>query len=124
MPAPKIAIEYLFSRPSPASMPNQIQSFGSPVFTMRMASHAQPIQKSGSKAFMVSRLSIPTMPGATSTARPARPWAKRFPPISRAITAVRATSAAPASAGSKRIAGSDSPRVIRTIQAITAISGG
>ena len=52
IPAPKISMEYLFSRPNPARMPNQIQSFWSPVFTMRIISQAQPIQNSGSNAFI------------------------------------------------------------------------
>ena len=124
MPAPKISMEYLFSRPNPARMPNQIQSFWLPVFTMRISSQAQPIQNSGSKAFMDSRLSTARMPGATSAARAARPWANRLPPSSRAIRAVRATSPAPATAGKKRIAGSESPSSDRAIQVINAISGG
>lgn len=33
-------MEYLFSRPNPARMPNQIQSFWLPVFTMRMNNRA------------------------------------------------------------------------------------
>ncbi len=37
MPAPKISMEYLFSSPTPDTMPNQIQSFGLPVLMMRMS---------------------------------------------------------------------------------------
>src|ERR1039458_8514620 len=48
---------------------------------MRMTMYAQPIQKSGSKAFIEKKLSVARMPGATSTASAARPCAKRRPPI-------------------------------------------
>ena len=106
-PAPKISIEYLFSRPNPAKRPNHIQSFMFPVLMMRMARYAQPVQNSGSKAFIVSRASIPKIAGATSTDSAARACAKRFPPSSRAISAVSSTSATPASAGNNRMAASD-----------------
>ena len=91
---------------------------------MRIASHAQPIQNSGSKAFIDRKWSIPKMPGATSTARPARPCANRFTAEFARDQRRQGHLARPASAGNKRMAGSDSPSVIRTIQAITAISGG
>src|ERR1017187_8214111 len=51
---------------------------------MRMTMYAQPIQKSGSKAFIEKKLSVARMPGATSTASAARPCAKRRPPNSGA----------------------------------------
>jgi hypothetical protein len=52
---PKRPMEYLFSRPSPATTPNQIQRRALPVRTMQMSSQAQPIQKSGSKLFMLKK---------------------------------------------------------------------
>ena len=73
---------------------------------------------------MVSKLSNARKPGATRTASAANPCAKRFPPSSRAIRAVSATIAAPATAGRKRSAGRDSPSSERTSQVITAINGG
>jgi hypothetical protein len=76
MPAPKISMEYLFSRPNPARIPNQIQSFWLPVFTIRMTSQAQPIQNSGSNAFMDSKLPVARIPGATSVARAAEALGK------------------------------------------------
>ena len=85
---------------------------------------AQPIQNRGSNAFMVSRLSAAKIAGATRAAMAARPWAKRFPPSSRASRAARATSAAPATAGKNRIAGRESPSRERAGQVIAAISGG
>jgi hypothetical protein len=91
---------------------------------MRITSHAHPIQNSGSNAFIDRILSMLRIPNAVSVARAASPCATFLPPSSRAIRAVRTTSNAPASAGSKRIAASESPIVDRTTQAINAISGG
>ena len=58
-----------------------------------------PIQKSGSKAFMVRRLSMDRTAGQSRMVRPARNWAYRRPPSSRAMTMESAMSAAPARAG-------------------------
>ena len=113
MPAPKISMEYLFSRPTPARMPNQIQSFWLPVLTMRMSNQAQPIQNSGSNAFMESRLSQRESPAPPASRGRREPWANRLPPSSRAIRPVSSTSPAPATAGKKRIAGSESPKSAR-----------
>ena len=70
-------------------MPNQIQSRELPVRTMRMTASAQPIQKSGSKAFMERKWSMARTPGASRKQRAARPCAKRPPPSSRARSPVR-----------------------------------
>ena len=107
IPAPKIIIEYLFSRPMPATTPNQIHSLSFPVLMMRITRYAQVIQNSGSNAFIVKMLSNPRMPGAVSVVIAASTCAKRLPPSSRAISAVSTTSTAPASAGKNRIASSD-----------------
>ncbi len=123
-PAPKIAMEYLFSNPKPARTPNQIHSLVFFVLIMRISRYAQPIQNNGSNAFMVSRPSAPNIAGATRAVMAAKACAKRLPPSWRAISAVRTTSATPASAGNKRSAGSDWPNTDRHIQTISAISGG
>ena len=104
IPKPKIAIEYLFSRPSPARRPNQSHNFWSPVLMMRIITKTQPIQNKGSKAFIDSQLSMAKNSGATRTEMADSPWAKREPPSSRAMKPVSTTFAAPASAGNNRIA--------------------
>ena len=124
MPKPKISMECLFSSPIPASRPNHSQRRVSPVRTIRMTSQAQPIQNKGSNAFMVSKLSRARKPGAARAQRAAKPWAKRFPPNSRAIRPVSSTLAAPARAGMRRMAGRDSPSNARATLATRATSGG
>src|SRR2546426_11536761 len=68
-----------------------------------------PIQNSGSKAFMEKKFPTARLNSAQSEAAHASAIAHARPPSSRAIAPVRATVAAPASAGSRRIANSESP---------------
>ena len=76
MPKPKISIECLFSSPTPATTPNHSQSFAFPVRMIRMTRYAQPIQNSGSKAFIERKWSSARTPGASTKHNAARPWAK------------------------------------------------
>ena len=87
----------------------QPQGRRAPCRAIRIATYAQPIQKSGSKLFIVSTPAKAANTGATSVATAAVTCAVRPPPSSRAIQPVRKTSAAPASAGKKRMANSESP---------------
>jgi hypothetical protein len=82
----------------------------------------QPIQKSGSKAFMVRRLSVIRTAGQSRIAIAARSWAYHPPPSSRAMRIVSATSAVPASAGRIRSAANEPP-IHSAILAYTAMSG-
>uniref|UniRef100_A0A7V4G8E6 Acetyl xylan esterase domain-containing protein n=1 Tax=Desulfobacca acetoxidans TaxID=60893 RepID=A0A7V4G8E6_9BACT len=79
-----MAIEYLFWSPAPASTPSQSQSLVSPVLTMRATRSAQPVQNSGSKAFIDRKWLRARSPGAMAVASAASPCAKRRPPSSRA----------------------------------------
>ena len=124
IPKPKISMEYLFSRPIPASRPNHNQRRALPVRMIRTTSQAQPIQNNGSNAFMVRKWSRARKPGAARTHKAAKPWAKRLPPNSRAIRPVSSTLAAPAKAGKKRMAARESPSNTRATLATRAISGG
>ncbi len=121
--APKNAMECLFSSPSPAATPNHNHSRGRSPLARRASSQAQPIQNSGSKAFMVSRLSPPRYTGADKQAAQASATAHIFPPNSRTSSAVSATLAAAARAGKNRMALRESPSA-RDTRATTAISGG
>jgi len=69
-----------------------------------------PVQKSGSNAFMEKKLPTAKLNSAQSEAAQARATAHVPPLRSRAMTPARATVAAPAIAGSKRIANNESPR--------------
>ena len=73
IPAPKISMEYLFSRPNPASMPNQIQSFWSPVLTMRISHPRAAHPEQRLECVHRQEAWVARMPGATSVARAARP---------------------------------------------------
>ncbi len=95
-----------------------------PVFTMRRATHAHPVQNKGSQAFIERKLSTTSSAVAVSTLSAAKPCANFPPPNSRASRPAIHTSAAPAKAGSRRIAESESPSVFRTSQVTAAMSGG
>ena len=88
MPQPKISMECLFSRPNPATMPNQIQSFASAVLMMRISRQAHPIQNKASNAFMESSYRVARKPGATRWRGQRDLGQTSRPPSSRAITAV------------------------------------
>jgi len=68
-----------------------------------------PIQNSGSNAFMEKKLPTARLNSAQSEPAQASAIAHPPPSSSRAIAPVRATVAAPASAGSKRTANNESP---------------
>ena len=92
---------------NPATTKPDVQSAGGgyavdnngPVSYTHLDVYKRQIQKSGSKAFMENRLSMPRKAGATRTASAAVACAKRRPPNSRAMKPVSSTVAAPASAG-------------------------
>ena len=121
---PKTSIVCLFSRPSPAIAPNASHSLGDAPFTTRIAIHAHKSQNRGSNAFIERKLSNARNAGANIIARAARSCANNPPPSSRAIQPVRKTTAAPASAGRRRTAKSESPKACRANHAISAMSGG
>ena len=69
---PKNSVECLFSRLSPANTPNHSQSRESPVRTIRAMTRMQPVQNSGSNAFIVIRLLITRNAGHNRMQSPAR----------------------------------------------------
>jgi hypothetical protein len=83
-----------------------------------------PIQKSGSNAFMEKKLPLTRNTTAKSEAVQPSATAQRRPPNSRVIAPVSATVPAPARAGSKRIAKSESPNSTRLNRISKADNGG
>jgi len=89
---------------------------------MRIKIRTQPIQKSGSNAFIDRMLSIIRWTGAMRIASPARAWANAPPPSCLASRTVNATTAAPASSDSTLNDGNEPPSN-SAIFAYTATSG-
>ena len=116
-------MECLFSRPNPASTPNQIHNLWSPVFTMRITRNAHPIQNSGSNAFMEKALrgqQSRSRQRSQRRQRLRRLLAAHFPSNQR-----REQHLAPArQRGNSRSANIESPSTTRTNHPISAISGG
>ena len=102
--------ECLFSIPSPTSPPNQSQSVGEPPLIIPTSRYINANHSRGSNAFIEKKLPTARLNSAQSDAAQASATAHLRPPSSRARTPVSATVAAPAKAGSKRMANNDWPR--------------
>ena len=93
-----------------------------PRSSIRMARTAV-IQKTASKEFMERKLSSPRNSGASRMPSMASACATRLPPIAQAISPVRKTAAAPASAVNMRMPASDLPKSAMPSRACSATIG-
>ena len=90
---------------------------------MRIRKYAHSPHQTGSDAARLSMFCAPSHTGAISAANADSPWAKRPPPSSRASRPTTTIVTAPAIAGKKRTANTESPSNSRDSRPIHIVSG-